>query len=681
MRIGYIAFVPPFSQPHIEEEMTAETPLLGDFPVPSFEQWQKLVEPDLKGAPFEKRLVTKLIEGLSVQPLYATSDTLDERALGLPGQAPFRRGATALGHFPLGWQIVGEHSTSCPSACRDAIVRDLAGGVEALRIAVFTRFFGEPGATSDSGVWLDGVDDLSTLLEGVDLSRIPISLLGGSAFSSTATLLDAFFERAGIPATERLGEFAADPLGTFAACGTLPRRAETMLSEAAELTLRTAERSPKMTALQVSTEPYDNAGATAVDELAIALCTTLAMVRAVEQKGAAPKVAARQLSFLITVGTDQFLEIAKLRALRCLVSRLYELCGIVEADRRITITTRTSRRILSTRDPWVNILRTTMGCFASAIGGADRVIVLPFDAAIGPANEMAARLARNTQIILREEAHLGRVLDAAGGSAYVESLTQELAGAAWKRMQELEARGGMLAVLRDGSLKAELDQTREKRRKDIARRKTSITGVSEYPNLNEERLLRPAADTAKLEARRATRAKTEPSLHELVRAQPTDSESIAPLGLWRFAEGFEALRDLADQAALNGNRPSAFLATLGPIATHIARATYAQNFVEAGGLRAVSDPEALTPDAAVDALKRSACSVAIICSSDAWYETGVEELAPRLRAAGARTVVLAGNPGANEARYRAAGVDRFIFIGCDVEACLTELLRDQGVVS
>jgi len=661
--------------------MTAETPLLGDFPVPSFEQWQKLIEPDLKGAPFEKRLVTRLIEGLSVQPLYPTADPVDERALGLPGQAPFRRGATALGHFPLGWQLVGEYRQSEPAACREAILRDLAGGVEALRLEVFTRFGEESRPPQGSGVWLDGVEDLQALLEGVDLSRVPLSLEGGAAFSATATLLDAFFERAGLPSTARRGELAADPLGVLAAHGSLPKKAEAMLAEAAALAVRTEERSPLVTALQVSTVPYDDAGATAVDELAIALSTTLAMVRAVEQAGATPALAARQLAFLVPIGTDQFLEIAKLRALRCLLSRLYELCGLAPEERRITITTRTSRRILTARDPWVNILRTTVGCFASAVGGADRIIVLPFDDALGPSDEMAARLARNTQIILREEAHLGRVLDAAGGSTYVESLTQELAAAAWKRMQELEARGGILSVLRDGSLEAELEKTRELRRKDIARRKTPITGVSEFPNLSEERPKRAAPDLAALEARFAGQAQAEPSLRGLVRAQSTDRESITPLGRFRFAQGFEALRDLSDRAALGGRRPSAFLATLGPIATHIARATFAKNFVEAGGITAVTDEEALTPDAAVAALESSGCSVAIICSSDAWYETGVEELAPRLHAAGAKTVVLAGNPGANEARFRAAGVDRFIFIGCDVEACLTELLRDQGVVS
>lgn len=698
--------------------MTAERRMLADFPEPTLEEWRTLVEPELKGAPFEKRLVTRLLEGIAVQPLYTKADAPSADAVGIPGQTPFRRGATAVGEQPLGWNVVAEHRHPERDVCHRAIATDVTHGVDELRLSISPRLLDDPASRTDGcgcgcggGILLNQLNDWDALLAGLDLGALPITLAAGPAFGPAAAMLAALWDRRGLAKERCRGSFFADPLGTLAARGRLPRAAETMLGEAADLAIATAKTRPNVTALGVSTIPYDNAGSTAVDELAIALSTTLATLRAVEDRGGTATLGCQQLSFLVAVGTDQFLDIAKLRAMRALLSRLYDICGIPEQAQAMRIMTRTSRRVLTARDPWVNILRATMGCFSSAVGGADRIIVLPFDDVLGPPDELAARIARNTQIVLREEAHLGASVDAAGGSFYVETLTRELAESAWTQMQAIEARGGILAVLRNGWLKEQIDQSHAKRQKDIAKRKTPVTGVSEFPHLGEQKVTRTAVDVKALLASTLARPLTGrsaelPAAQQGVKANPSDvpaqirmaalgatyrelsvalgenPETVAAFPLRRFAQGFERLRDASDAfLAKHGKRPQVFFAAMGPIATHTARVTFAQNFFEAGGFEPLTNTGFATAEEAASAFSRSGTALVIICSSDAWYETGVLTLAAALKQAGAKTVLLAGNPGKNEAAYRAAGVDKFIYMGCDVEGALSELSSENGVQS
>jgi methylmalonyl-CoA mutase len=433
-----------------------------------------------------------------------------------------------------------------------------------------------------------------------------------------------------------------------------------------------------------------------------------------EEAGMSTADAGKQIVFSLSLGADQFLEMAKFRAIRLLVNRVLEAAGVAESDRKIKVHARTSRRILTQRDPWVNVLRTTIGCFAAAVGGADLITVLPFDDVIGPSDDLARRLARNTQIILQEEGNLGRVIDAAGGSYYVDKLTVDLAEAAWKEFQALESKGGIVAALRDGSLEKALEATWQKRAKDFGKRKTPITGVSEFPHLGEKKVERTAVDTSATEkailAKREAQAKdskvaqqvaavSSASLDARVSAianalasgvtlgaiQQTlgsDAETVKALHLKRFAGAFEKLRDASDAyLAKNGKRPQIFLANMGPIAVHTARATFSQNFFEAGGFQVISNEGFADAASAAEAYAKSGANLVIICSSDAWYETGAVEVARALKQKNAGRVLLAGNPGANEATYREGGIDQFIFMGCDVLGTLTELAQHEKVMS
>jgi len=607
---------------------------------------------------------------------------------------------------------------SLPDLANTAILDDLNHGATGVVVRLSAKLLGDtaccPGCGCGGGVIVDDLNALDRTFAGVELARTPISISTGPAFLGAAAMLAALYQRRGVASEDVCAQFGADALGTLAARGNLPRSAEAQLKEAAVLAKWASRKYPNVRALTVSTAPYDNAGATAVQELGAALATAVAYLRAMEDVGMSATEAGKQLVFSIAIGADQFLEIAKIRALRALINRVLEASGVAEADRSIKVHARTSRRVLTQRDPWVNVLRTTIGGFAAAVGGADQITILPFDDVIGASDSLARRLARNTQIILQEEGNLGRVMDAAGGSYYVDRLTTELAEAAWKEFQTVETKGGMLAVLRDGSFAKAIDATWQKRAKDIGRRKTPITGVSEFPHLGEKKVEREKTDTQALEAgilaNRQARS-SDPTLSSLLgavaaasvdtlvdatvsavaagatlyaiqKALGSSTETVSPLHLKRFSAAFEKLRDASDKVlADTGSRPRIFLANMGPIAVHTARATFAQNFFEAGGFEVVNNDGFADAESAADAFAKSGATLAVVCSSDAWYETGAVDVAKALKRKLVSRVLLAGNPGAAEATYREGGVDQFIFMGCDVLGTLTELAQHEKVMS
>ncbi|HZY75043.1 MAG TPA: methylmalonyl-CoA mutase family protein, partial [Jatrophihabitantaceae bacterium] len=353
-------------------------------------------------------------------------------------------------------------------------------------------------------------------------------------------------------------------------------------------------------------------------------------LRALTDAGLAVDEALELIEFRFAVTDDQFTSIAKLRAARRLWGRVAELSGAAPTLRGQRQHAVTSAAMMTQRDPWVNMLRTTIACFAAAVGGADAITVLPFDNAIGLPDDFARRIARNTQSVLHDESSLGRVLDPGGGSWYVESLTQQLAERAWSAFTAIERSGGALAYV-DGELADALARTRAQRDEQIALRRMPITGVSEFAFLEEQ---------------------------PVTRAPSPRPASTGPVAAHRYAEQFEALRDRADAAA---NRPTLFLAALGPAAVHSPRAGFAANLFAAGGICSVTGTG--TVDELAQAFADSGCALACICSSDKVYAESAAEAAQALRAAGAAQVWLAG-------KVEIPGVDKTIFAGCDALAAL-----------
>lgn len=680
--------------------------LAADFPTPTREQWLAAVDKALKGAPFDKKLVTPLYEGIAVQPLYTRVDSPAEE--GLPGLAPYTRGATAGGE---GWAICTEHDQADLQAVNTAMLTDLARGATALTLRLDRA--AQAGMDGDDpragelvgvgGAMVYSIDDLDWALRGIYLDMVPLSLEAGAQAEAAAAMIAALWRNRGVAPDQARGAFNFDPLGVLSGSGSLPWSLDKALARMAGLAAWTAEHWPHVTAVGVDTSAHYDAGATEAQDLAAALATGLTYLRALVEGGMNIDAACRQVAFTFSVGCDQFLSIAKLRAARLLWARVAEACGATSPARAMRIHARTAQRILSRRDPWVNMLRTTVAAFAAGIGGANSVAVAPFDAALGPSDDFARRIARNSQVLLQEESSLTKVADPAGGSWYVETLTRQLAEAAWTLFQGIEGRGGMAATLLDGWWAGQVAASWTLREQNIARRKDSLTGINEFPNILEQPVERPAPDLAELRMQASVRlapARVEvpkfraDSLDALVDAAEQGVSigrmaaalaegaglSIPALPRHRHAESFEALRDAADaHKAATGAWPVVFLANLGRVAQHTARATYAKNFFEAGGIQALGNSGFKDAASCVQAFRDSGARIAVLCGGDAQYEEHAEAFARALKDAGVQTLFLAGNPGDKRDAYAAAGVDNFISVGCDVLAILRSTLADLGV--
>ncbi|MFF5933993.1 methylmalonyl-CoA mutase family protein [Streptomyces sp. NPDC012508] len=591
--------------------------LAAEFSDATREQWQRLVAgvlsksgKDVEGAAAEDALTTTLEDGLRVRPLYAAGDTASDP--GFPGFAPFVRSGRPEGNTLGGWDVRQRHTT----ADGGAVLTDLENGVTSLWLVV-----GEGGMP---------VSSLGRVLDGVYLDLAPVVLDAGCEVEDAARELLRLYEERGVAKEAARGSLGADPLGFEARTGR-----SFDFAPVAGLARRCAEQYPGLRALTVDALPYHEAGGSAAQELGCSLATGVAYLRQLTEAGLSVEQACGQLEFRYAATADQFLTIAKLRAARRLWARVAEVCGAGGAGAQ-TQHAVTSSVMMTRRDPWVNMLRTTVATLAAGVGGAESVTVLPFDHALGLPDAFARRIARNTSTILIEESHLSRVIDPAGGSWYVERLTDELAQAGWEFFQGIERTGGQADALRSGRLGRELAATWEARSAKLAKRREPITGVSEFPNLTEKPVVR----------------------------EPATEQPAGGLPRVRRDDAFEALRARSDaHLAATGTRPRIFLATLGPAAAHTARATFAANLFQAGGIEPVME----------GTFEESGASEACLCSSDALYEEQAEARAEELGSLGARHVFLAGRPAAH------AGVDSYVFAGCDAVAVLSATLDRMGV--
>ncbi|MFF5430269.1 methylmalonyl-CoA mutase family protein [Streptomyces griseofuscus] len=589
-------------------------PLAAEFPDATHEQWQRLVEgvlrksgKEVSGAAAEDALSTTLEDGLRTRPLYTARDTAPDP--GLPGFAPFIRGARPEGGVADGWGVRQRHTTLADGA----VLADLENGGTSLWLVL-----GEGGIP---------LADLGRALEGVYLDLAPVVLDAGRDTAEAAEALLALYADKGVEPKAVRGNLGGDPLGYEARTG-----AAQDFAPYAGLAARCAETYPGLRALTVDALPYHEAGGSAAQELGASLATGVAYLRALTEAGLPVEQAAGQLEFRYAATADQFLTIAKLRAARRLWARVAEVSGAPGAQTQHVVT---SPVMMSRHDPWVNMLRTTVATLAAGVGGADSVTVLPFDHALGLPDAFARRIARNTSTILIEESYLARVIDPAGGSWYVERLTDELAEAGWEFFRTIERDGGQAAVLRSGRLRTDLATTWAERSKKLAKRREPITGVSEFPLLAEKPVER----------------------------EPAPKAPSGGLPRVRRDEAFEELRARSDaHLAATGARPRIFLATLGSAAEYTARASFAANLFQAGGIEPVTE----------GTFEDSGATEAVLCSSDATYAERAEETAAALRAAGARQVFLAG-------RGEYAGVDRHVFAGCDAVDVLSATLDRMGV--
>jgi methylmalonyl-CoA mutase len=663
-------------------------------------EWIAKVEADLKGASFAGLRSTSP-GGLTLEPLYTAEDVADLSASGLPGVYPYLRGASPLG----GWTIRQEYDDPRPSVCGQMIRQDLERGVEALWVRLGPR----------RGCRVLTIDDLDELLGPVDLGTTSIWMDGGSDTLAVASGLLAVAARREVPYTALEGGFAADPIGRLAADGAVHGGLRARFAELRDLGAWCSNNAPGLRAANVSSDPYDDGGASTMQELACTVATGLEYLRQLTDGGMSVDAAARQIGFSYAVSSDFFTQIAKLRAARWLWAKVVTTAGGEPSAAAMQIHCRTSRFTKTQRDPWVNMLRTTAECTAAVLGGAQSVATLPFDREIGPPDDLARRVARNTQIVLRDESHLGEVVDPAGGSWFIDQLTNDLARAAWDELRSIEAAGGMVAALGSGELLDAVGEVADEREKRLATRKTPVVGVSEFPNLHEatvdrapvaaedvKRLIKTALDSLDVGAhhdrllaivRTVNDAERKPgALTEVCLAAATggaDMYSVAtvlqhgqpdlhmePIPRWREAEVWEQLRARSDG---HPTRPTGFFANLGSIPSHRARSAWAQNLLAAAGVDAAMTGGFDDMEALAMAWKDSSASLAVICGSDEDYVELLEPAVAALKKAGCPVLLVAGRPGERETALRECGVSDFVFVGADVLHVMSHVLDSIGV--
>lgn len=647
----------------------SDLPYLDAFPQPDTAQWRAAVEKVLKGADFEKRLVGKTADGIRIEPLYPAAT---------PAQRPRRAEAGR-------WHVATRLDHPDLAEAQKLALSDLEGGADSLVIS----FAGAPAARG-YGLVADDVAALDEALEGVMLDLIRLRLDPAPEGRINALLLAALVEKRGLPPSSTAIDFGLDPIGSLAVSGELA-------ASWAEAGRRLAETITALKAhgfsgpfVTVDTRPYHEAGASEAQELGAAMATAITYLRSLEANGMALAEARDAISFTLVTDTDEFLTIAKFRAARLLWQRVQEACGLEPKPMRLHA--ETAWRSLTKRDPHVNLLRGTIATFSAGIGGADSLVVQPFTAALGLPDAFARRIARNTQLVLLEEANLWRVADPAAGAGGFEALTRALCEQGWSKLQDLEREtheglAGIVSALANGHVAAGLARQREARLKAIATRREPITGTSEFPNLAEAQVsvldVAPI-QRAKVKGQVKASEQTQAGLIDAFASGGTRFDALAapevgiqspPLPSIRSAEPFEALRHKADAiAAERGWRPQVFLATLGPIADFTARAGFARNLFEAGGLAApghdgFAKAGATDIGALVAAYNSSGARLACLCGSDAGYAAEAVAAAQALAAAGA-TVWLAGRPGDLEAALNNAGVTSFIHAGGDAIAAL-----------
>jgi methylmalonyl-CoA mutase len=591
--------------------------LAAAFPPADEAHWRALVDKALKGAPFE-RLISRTADGIEIAPLYPR-----DRAQ----RAPVARAA------PGPWRALTRIDHPDAALAASQARADLDGGAAGLSL-VFAQARGACGFGLPEGA-------LPEALQGVDLAGIAVSL-DAPAQSRAGEALADLVEAQGIdPASAPLsfGLSILDAQGALAP--DLAGRVRALAARGFSAPFCVADG-----------RIVHAAGGAPAQEIAFAAAEALTGLRALEAGGHDLDEARRAIAFRMAVDADQFVSTCKLRALRRVWARIEESCGL--APRPMLLEAETAWRMMTRRDPWVNALRTTTAAFAAGVGGADWLTVLPLTQALGLPDAAARRLARNSQLILIEEAHLAFVADPATGAGGFEALTDALCARAWDLFTQIEREGGLAASMEAGAFPARVAASRAAMEREIARRKLPITGASEYPNLNEAE-------------------------QSVLSPLPTRLRAEGLLAPMRLAEPFELLRDRSDEAlARTGARPRVFLATLGGVASASARVGFAKALFEAGGIEAFVSPPLTDPDAAAAAFAASGATIACLCGTDEAHADAAAPVARALKASGAALIHLAGRPGAWEADWRAAGIGAFVFAGCDAIAALEQAWSVAG---
>jgi methylmalonyl-CoA mutase len=695
---------------------------LDEFQKTDYKTWRAEAERALKGAPFEKKLVSKSYEDIDLQPIYNRADIKDIQE-SFPGFSPFIRSARAAGYFSAPWEISQSIPYGSAREFNSAARHDVAKGQTAVRLSLDRagRLGRDPdmahaGDVGFCGTSIATADDLKLALKGLD--GVSLHLRPGSGGLPMLALLVAAYRRLGYDTASLCGVLEQDPVGELVSDGNLPQSLEASFNQMALVTRWALNHMPHLDTICVRTDAYSDAGGNAVQELAFALATGVQYLREMSDRGLSVDEAASNMRFTFLIGGDFYMAIAKLRAARALWQRIVAQCGGNEDSQKMHIHARTALWNKTVRDPYVNMLRNTTEACAAVIGGCDSMQVGAFDEVIRPPDEFSRRIARNTQIILREECQLDRVIDPAGGSWLIESLTNQLGRKGWKLFQEIEGRGGMTKAILAGFPQEEVRKVGEVRAKSIAQRRMSLVGTNVYANPLEKPLEHREWKLDEVQKKRSAEiadyrtvgghleqttlleklsrmiesapeqivdsaieaALCGATLGEIWRTLRHGEENIpaaSPLRLKRGAAPFEAL-----YSAVSAASGKVFLANMGPVRQHKIRADFTISFFQAGGYDVLGNAGFPTPEAAATAALDSGARVIVICSTDDTYPDIVPELVKTIkRSKPESVVVVAGYPESHIESFKESGVDEFIHIRANCYEVLSKIAKSLDILS
>ncbi|UBM62692.1 methylmalonyl-CoA mutase subunit beta [Candidatus Sulfidibacterium hydrothermale] len=607
--------------------------LFGDFSPVSPAQWKEKIIRDLKGADYNK-LITLLDEGFDVQPFYQKEHIRDfSFSASGPGNFPFLRGKTGTGNF---WRVNQVFQVKEPRQTHEEIENALARGINSVTL-VF--------------------DDTSPEKQIDPVDFLPFAEHPDVEFHLRGTIPAQWFEtgrKKEFPATWK-GSVECDPLAWLTKKGDYPEASP--FAGMAKM-IKAAKSWPGLRVVTVDGTPFHNAGGTTVSEMAFTLAMGSSYLQQLTDQGFPAVEIAEKILFRLAVGSDYFMEIAKLRAFRYLWAQILKAYGVPEEKTAAVIHAESSFRNKTVYDPYVNMLRTTTETMSAIVGGADVVTVLPFDAAFEVPSEMARRIARNQQLILKEESYFDKVADPAAGAYYIENLTAQLIEKSWALFLETDEKGGYPVAFEQGFVQARIEKEARKKDEDLARRKISVLGVNQFPNVTE-RITAPL----------------DPAVFEPL---PVPSGTRAkPLRLYRAAAPFEKLRYVTDVYAQSHQRPRVWLFTLGDLAMRRARAQFAENFFGCAGYEIIDHTGFASAEEGIAAVRKEQPEIVVLCSDDKTYEEVALTVFDALK--DQTLLVLAGYPRPLTEQLKAAGMNHFIHVRSNVLETLQQFHQLLGI--
>lgn len=598
--------------------------LFQEFPPVSTEEWENLINKDLKGADYEKKLVWKTDEGFKVRPYYRAEDleTIDYLNT-IPDSYPFTRGDKKDNNK---WEVVQEVNESDPETANKMALDALKKG--ATMITFNAKEINSP-------------EKMATLLTNIDLNRFGIRFNHSANYENLTTLFIDFLNKEGIDKKIVRGGIDFDPIIYFLKKNNFYRSQEEDLAQINTIFNLTADM-PNFHIVNINGLAIHNAGATIVQELGYALAIANEYFAYTTEQGIAIEKMAPKMEISLSIGSNYFMEIAKLRATRLLWATMVEqyqpTCDCFTTLHINSIASSWNKTLY---DPYVNMLRSTTEGMSAAIGGTDAMTLKPFDTVYKGDNEFSGRISRNVQIILKEESFFDKVADPAAGSYYIENLTDTIAEHAWQLFLSVEAAGGILPLIKNGEIKTEIEKSCQKRDMDIATRKSILLGTNQYPNINE-------------------------SMHDKIEKYVDVEDDSPGLKTYRGAMAFEKLRLATEEYAKSNGRPKVFLFKIGNVNFRQARAGFATNFFGCAGYEIIDNAGFDSVDAGIKAALKAEANLIVICSSDEEYATFGIEIAQKVTAMYNTPVVIAGNPTEQIDNLRNAGVHDFIHVRTNV---------------